>query len=124
MTPQGREMDLDEQLRLTLKSVRAEQARPDPAGFMRLRELIIRKAQRRRWLRTTGATLIASAIGFGLFSVPTTFTSTETFTRPVDRVATSTDPSWSADPWVVASARRVGGLEGDGWIPRSWVPRG
>jgi hypothetical protein len=117
MTWRRGSLDIDEQLAARLKQVRDEQPRQDPDRFRRTREVVLQRARRTRIVRTTQATLIATAVVLGAFAVPNSFTSNEHVGPSTRRMATGEERVWTADPWVVASARRSV-IQGDGWVPR------
>ena len=115
----GVSFDLD--LGAVLKEIRDEQPRPAPAQLGRLKRMALKKAQLRRWFRTTTAALTAATAIFAGIAVQKAFYSTEPLQPHPVWVAEADDDLSSADPWVGGAARRAH-IEGDGWVPRPGVP--
>lgn len=120
MTTMNEQVAFERELRTRLKEVRDEQPRPDRAHLSQLRHLALKRAQMRRWFRTTTALLTATTAILAGVVLPQALSSTEPVGRSI-QIAQVGDDLVGADPWVAASNRRTS-IEGDGWIPRPGVP--
>ena len=120
MKAQNGGIAFDRELRTRLKEVRDEQPSPDYGQLNRLRELALRRAQMRRWFRTTTVALTATTAILAGIVLPKAITPPDDL-RPRPIRMAQVEDSWAADPWVEASSRRTS-IEGDGWIPRHWAP--
>lgn len=116
---EGATFDLE--LRAALKGIRDEQPRPAPAQMGRLKKVALKKAQLRRWFRTTTAAFTAATAIFAGIAVQRTIHSTDDLRSHPVWVAEVEHDDWGADPWVGGAARRAH-IEGDGWVPRPGVP--
>lgn len=121
MTTMNEQLAFDRELRTRLKEVRDEQPRPDRAHLSHLRQLALKRAQMRRWFRTTTALLAATTAILAGIVLPQALSSNEPVGRRSVQIAHTGGDLVGADPWVAASNRRTS-IEGDGWIPRPGVP--
>jgi len=116
MERQIRDPELERELARRLKQVR-EQYGADNEQLVRTRDVVLRMARKRRFVRAFEGILVATALILSAFVVPTRFGSEIEPSRVATRVPLDAhEAELPTDPWVVAGVH-VPAVVRDGWVP-------